>query len=349
MMPRARQFVLAATVLASAMAFIDGTVVMIALPIIQMDFHAGFPAMQWVVNAYTLTLGALILVAGALGDRIGRRRVFVIGIAIFALASLVCAFAPNVGILIGARAVQGIGGALLVPQSLAIIAATFPREVRGRAIGFWAAACRNHHFARPAGWRLPYRCRKLARRLPDQFTALRRRPLDDHRICRGKPGRFSGGPPRLGRVGGRRMLARRADPCPDDSIEPGTQSSARLYDAHRRARERVHLLAHREAREEPDPARISVSLAFVPGRQYPDALPLRRPRRSALPPAFRPDRATGNGGVVGRRCVAPVRPHHRPAFTRVGWPCRPVRIAASPCRRIAGGSRGGRWARPQRR
>jgi MFS family permease len=140
MTPRARQFVLAATVLASAMAFIDGTIVMIALPIIQMDFHADFPAMQWVVNAYTLTLGALILVAGALGDRVGRRRVFVIGIAIFALASLACAFAPDVGILIGARAVQGIGGALLVPQSLAIIAATFPREVRGSAIGFWAAA-----------------------------------------------------------------------------------------------------------------------------------------------------------------------------------------------------------------
>ena len=103
------RWVLLATVLASAMAFIDGTIVMIALPIIQMDFHADFPAMQWVVNAYTLTLGALILVAGALGDRVGRRRVFVIGIAIFALASLACAFAPDVGILIGARAVQGIG------------------------------------------------------------------------------------------------------------------------------------------------------------------------------------------------------------------------------------------------
>src|SRR3954469_6183603 len=128
MTPRARQFVLGATVLASAMAFIDGTVVMIALPIIQMDFRAGFPAMQWVVNAYTLKLGALLLVAGELGDRICRRRVFVLGIAIFALASLACAFAPGVGILIGARAVQGIGGALLVPQSLAIIAATFPRE-----------------------------------------------------------------------------------------------------------------------------------------------------------------------------------------------------------------------------
>ncbi len=137
---KSRRFVLAATVLASAMAFIDGTVVTIALPVIQTDFHATFPQMQWVVNAYTLMLGALILVAGALGDRVGRRRIFVIGIVIFAAASLVCALATNVGILIAGRAVQGIGGALLVPQSLAIIAAAFPREVRGRAIGFWAAA-----------------------------------------------------------------------------------------------------------------------------------------------------------------------------------------------------------------
>ncbi len=135
-----RRLVLAATVLASAMAFIDGNVVTIALPVIQAGFHASFPEMQWVVNAYTLMLGALILVAGALGDRVGRRRIFVIGILIFAAASLACALAPNVGILIAARGVQGIGGALLVPQSLAIIAASFPREVRGRAIGFWAAA-----------------------------------------------------------------------------------------------------------------------------------------------------------------------------------------------------------------
>jgi len=122
------------------MAFIDGTVVTIALPIIQARFGASFAEMQWVVNAYTLMLGALILVAGGLGDRVGRKRVFMIGILIFTAASLVCALATDVGVLIGARAAQGIGGALLVPQSLAIIAATFPRNVRGRAIGFWAAA-----------------------------------------------------------------------------------------------------------------------------------------------------------------------------------------------------------------
>jgi EmrB/QacA subfamily drug resistance transporter len=137
---RAGRFVLAATVLASAMAFIDGSVVMIALPVIQKDFGATFQELQWISNAYTLMLGALILVAGALGDRVGRRRVFVIGIAIFAVASLGCAVATGSLIMIAARAVQGVGAALLVPQSLAIISASFPRTTRGRAIGVWAAA-----------------------------------------------------------------------------------------------------------------------------------------------------------------------------------------------------------------
>ncbi len=131
---------LAATVLASAMAFIDGSVVTIALPVIQTELGASFQALQWVVNAYTLMLGALILVGGALGDRLGRKRIFVAGIVIFAAASLACALATNVGLLIAARVIQGIGAALLVPQSLAIISASFPRDVRGRAIGVWAAA-----------------------------------------------------------------------------------------------------------------------------------------------------------------------------------------------------------------
>jgi EmrB/QacA subfamily drug resistance transporter len=122
------------------MAFIDGSVVTIALPVIQSDFDATFRELQWVVNAYTLMLGSLILVAGALGDRVGRRRIFAIGITVFALASLACAVATGSTMLIAARALQGAGAALLVPQSLAIISASFPRETRGRAIGFWAAA-----------------------------------------------------------------------------------------------------------------------------------------------------------------------------------------------------------------
>jgi EmrB/QacA subfamily drug resistance transporter len=133
-------YVLAATILASAMAFIDGTVVNIALPVIQRDFSAGFTVLQWVVNAYALMLSGLILVGGGLGDRLGRRRVFAIGISVFAVGSLGCAAAPGPGFLIATRALQGLGGALLVPQSLAIISATFPREVRGKAIGLWAGA-----------------------------------------------------------------------------------------------------------------------------------------------------------------------------------------------------------------
>ena len=135
-----RPWVLAATILASAMAFIDGSVVTIALPVLQRELGTGLAALQWVVNGYTLCLGALILVGGAAGDRFGRRRLFLIGTGGFALASLGCALAPGLGWLIAARVAQGIGAALMVPQSLAIISASFPPELRGRAIGTWAGA-----------------------------------------------------------------------------------------------------------------------------------------------------------------------------------------------------------------
>ncbi|MGF1525837.1 MAG: MFS transporter [Candidatus Competibacterales bacterium] len=136
----ARPWVLAATILASAMAFIDGSVVYIALPALQEDLGANFAALQWVINAYTLLLGGLILIGGSLGDQLGHRRIFIAGLGIFAMASLGCATAPNVTVLIAARALQGLGAALLVPQSLAIIAAAFPKATRGRAIGLWASA-----------------------------------------------------------------------------------------------------------------------------------------------------------------------------------------------------------------
>jgi EmrB/QacA subfamily drug resistance transporter len=135
---RSKPWVLAATILGSSLAFIDGSVVNVALPAIQADLVASVQATQWVINAYLLMLGALILVGGAAGDRFGRRRVFVIGILVFTAASMACGFAPNAVILIGARAVQGIGGAMLVPGSLAIISSAFPKEERGKAIGTWA-------------------------------------------------------------------------------------------------------------------------------------------------------------------------------------------------------------------
>nr|WP_298728348.1 MFS transporter [uncultured Steroidobacter sp.] len=136
----ARPWVLAATIVGSSMAFIDTSVVNVALPAIQGDLSAAVREAQWVVNAYMLMLGALLLVGGAAGDRFGRRRVFIIGITIFAAASVACAWAPDATALIAARAVQGIGGALLVPGSLAIISAMFPEAERGRAIGTWAGA-----------------------------------------------------------------------------------------------------------------------------------------------------------------------------------------------------------------
>lgn len=141
--PLRANFVLAATVLGSSMAFIDGSVVNIALPAIQRDLAvpgaAGLAAMQWVVNAYLLALGSLVLLGGALGDRFGRRKAFIGGIGIFTLASVFCGLAPGTASLIASRAVQGIGAALLVPASLAIIGQAFEGQARGKAIGTWAA------------------------------------------------------------------------------------------------------------------------------------------------------------------------------------------------------------------
>jgi EmrB/QacA subfamily drug resistance transporter len=135
-----RPFILAATILASAMGFIDGSAVAIALPSIERELGASFETLQWVVNGYTLTLGSVILIGGAAGDRYGRRLVLLIGIAIFTAASIICALAPGITILTAARLLQGIGAALMIPQSLAIITASFPKTVRGSAIGLWAGA-----------------------------------------------------------------------------------------------------------------------------------------------------------------------------------------------------------------
>lgn len=134
----AARWVLLATVLGSSMAFLDSTVVNVALPNIGQHLGASLQDLQWVVTAYTLTLASLILLGGALGDRLGRRRVFVIGVAWFALGSALCGAAPTIGVLIAARAFQGIGGALLTPGSLAIIQATFDERDRPRAVGAWS-------------------------------------------------------------------------------------------------------------------------------------------------------------------------------------------------------------------
>jgi MFS family permease len=134
----AGRWVLVATVLGSGMAFIDGTVVNIALPRIGTSLSADAAGLQWVVNGYTLTLASFILLGGSLGDRFGRRRVYLIGVAWFATASLLCGLAPDIRLLVAARALQGIGGALVAPGALAILQTTFGGADRMRAIGSWS-------------------------------------------------------------------------------------------------------------------------------------------------------------------------------------------------------------------
>jgi len=134
----AKPWILAATILGSSMAFIDGTVVNVALPAMQTSFHATVVDMQWVVESYGLFLSALILVGGSLGDMFGRRLIFLVGVVVFAVASLACGIAANLHQLITARSIQGVGAALLVPGSLSIISTSFDEKSRGRAIGTWS-------------------------------------------------------------------------------------------------------------------------------------------------------------------------------------------------------------------
>ena len=135
----AGRWVLAVTVLGSSIAFLEATVVNVALPAIGEDLGADVAGLQWTINGYLLTLASLILLGGSLGDRYGRRRIFELGVVWFTAASMLCAVAPSVGFLIFARVIQGVGGALLTPGSLALIDATFHPADRGRAIGQWSA------------------------------------------------------------------------------------------------------------------------------------------------------------------------------------------------------------------
>src|SRR5712691_443431 len=137
--PMARRLTLVASILGSSIVFIDSTVVNVALPSIQRGLGGGLAAQQWIVDAYLLTLGSLILIGGSLGDLFGERRVFSLGVASFGAASLLCAVAPTIGTLIAARALQGVAGALLTPSALAVIVNTFPESERGPAIGSWTA------------------------------------------------------------------------------------------------------------------------------------------------------------------------------------------------------------------
>jgi len=134
------RWTLVACVLASSLSFVEGSVLSVALPAIRASYGAGAQEVQWVVNAYLLPLSALLLLGGALGDHFGRRLLLVVGTSIFAVTSLICALAPSLPILLAARAAQGIGAALLLPNSLALLNAAFQGEKRGRAVGIWAAS-----------------------------------------------------------------------------------------------------------------------------------------------------------------------------------------------------------------
>jgi EmrB/QacA subfamily drug resistance transporter len=149
-----KSWVLTAAVLGSTMAFVDESVVNVALPRIESDLAATLSAMQWVINAYTLCMSALLLVGGAAADQFGRRRIFLLGVIVFAVASVGCGLATDVPLLVGARAAQGVGGALLVPCSLALIGASFDEKERGAAIGVWSGASAIAAGAAPllGGW-----------------------------------------------------------------------------------------------------------------------------------------------------------------------------------------------------
>src|SRR5712671_8187168 len=137
-MPSSRRWTLAAAIIGSSMSFIDATVVNVALPALQTNLHATITEVQWVIEAYALFLGALILVGGSMGDQLGRKRVFLAGVTFFTASSILCGFATSSRVLIIGRALQGIGAAFLVPGSLSIISATFDDAERGRAIGTWS-------------------------------------------------------------------------------------------------------------------------------------------------------------------------------------------------------------------
>jgi EmrB/QacA subfamily drug resistance transporter len=179
-----KTWVLTAATLGSTLAFVDGSVVNVALPKIESELGATFAAMQWVINAYTLCMSALLLGGGAAADQFGRRRMFVIGVSVFTLASLLCGCAPNAPALIAARAVQGVGAALLVPCALALISAAFDERERGAAIGVWSGASALAAGVAPllggalvdhASWRAIFLINPLLA-LPTLWITLRRVP-----------------------------------------------------------------------------------------------------------------------------------------------------------------------------
>jgi MFS family permease len=191
--PPAEVWILAATIHASSMAFIDGTVVNVALPALQRSLGATALDVQWIVESYALSLAALLLVGGSAGDRFGRRLIFCSGVALFTLASVACAASSTIGRLIAARTVQGLGAALLIPGSLAILSASFAEEGRDRAIATWSGftSITAAVGSLVGGWLIEHF--SLARRLSDQRAAGRSGATDFAPVDSGEPRRRAKG------------------------------------------------------------------------------------------------------------------------------------------------------------
>ncbi len=258
---------------------LDGTVVNLALPRIGEDLDAGFSQLQWIVNAYTLSLAALILLGGSLGDRMGRRRIFVIGAAWFTVASVLCAVAPTSEVLIGARALQGVGGALLTPGSLAIIQASFvvgrpPAGDRG-VVRPRRRRCRD----RPVPRRLARRRGDVAIDLPHQRAPRHRRGDDRVPPRPREPRRVQLGPARRARRRARRRRPRRHHLRPD---------GAGVADLRDRGGRRRRLRPVRAAQPGADGADEHLPLGPVQCHQRGDVPALRRLRRRPVPPRPRP-------------------------------------------------------------
>ena len=232
--PRGR-WVLGVAVLGSGIAFLDGTVVNVALPEIGRDLDASTSSLQWILNGYLLTLASLILLGGSLGDRHGRRRIFVVGVAVFTVASLLCAIAPNAELLVAARLLQGVGGALLTPGSLAMIEASFRPGDRARAIGAWSGLAGVAAALGPllGGW-LVEAVSWRAIFLINLPIGLLRDPV--RRPPRARDARPDGQrPPRLPRRGARRAGPRRHDLRADRGPEDGSRAPIAIAGDRRRS------------------------------------------------------------------------------------------------------------------
>ncbi|WP_376777670.1 MFS transporter [Deinococcus rubellus] len=283
----AQRWTLIATVLGSSMAFIDGSVVNVALNALQKDFGADLTAAQWVVNAYTLMLAALILTGGALGDVYGRKRLFGLGVLIFAAASLGCGLAPNLPLLIAARILQGIGGALLIPGSLALINTVFPGSSRGRAIGLWSSTTSLVTIFGPAlggvlvdtaSWRVVFLIGAGAAESAGGARHRARLPLP-------RPARFA----RLGAGGAGSGWA---DLRPDQRRRKWTHRPA-AADCPGRRGSTGAVCPLGSPRQGTDAAAQSLSLRRLFWHQPADISALRRARRGAVFFAAQPDRGAG--------------------------------------------------------